>query len=196
MHIVSRQEALDNGLKKYFDGKVCGKGHLSEKYVKTSQCVECAISRAKLNYENNREKCIERSKKYYDKASKREYDIEYRNKNRERYRATKRAYKKKRPDISNLSCALRRDHIKLRTPPWVDRKELREIYRKNHEISKSTGIKHHVDHIIPLKGKLVSGLNVPWNLQSIPAVDNVRKHNKINLEEYNNVHKTPVLRTP
>jgi hypothetical protein len=43
--MLSRLEAKKLGLTKYFTNKVCSKGHLSERYVSTHQCVECIRER-------------------------------------------------------------------------------------------------------------------------------------------------------
>lgn len=66
------------------------------------------------------------------------------------------------------------------TPKWLtetDYLAILKFYNEAKRLEKETGIKYHVDHIVPLQGVNVCGLHVPWNLQVIPATDNIRKHN-------------------
>lgn len=72
---------------------------------------------------------------------------------------------------------------RLATPRWVDRKQIKAVYRLAAETVMKTGIPHDVDHIHPLQGILCCGLNVPWNLQVIPASENRQKSNSFSLAE-------------
>jgi hypothetical protein len=66
-------------------------------------------------------------------------------------------------------------------PSWLDDDDFwmfDEIYDLARIRSKMTGVPHHVDHVIPLRGRNVCGLHVPLNLQVIPAEDNLRKLNR------------------
>jgi len=68
------------------------------------------------------------------------------------------------------------------TPSWLNELQIPEIesfYVEAARLTKETGIAHHVDHIVPLQGKEVRGLHVPWNLQILTAEENHKKGNKI-----------------
>jgi hypothetical protein len=77
---------------------------------------------------------------------------------------------------------LRAKGVRQAKPKWLtdDHKwMIEEIYELRDLRSKLTGVVHHVDHIVPLRGQNCCGLHVPWNLQVIPAVDNLSKSNSI-----------------
>ena len=70
------------------------------------------------------------------------------------------------------------------TPKWLTKDHLKQIesfYKESKELENLDGIKRHVDHIIPLQGKTVSGLHVPWNLQVITRKENIKKGNRITI---------------
>lgn len=64
------------------------------------------------------------------------------------------------------------------TPRWLsgdDIKAIDQMYEKASAMTAATGIPHEVDHVVPLMGRDVRGLHVPWNLQVIPAYQNRAK---------------------
>jgi 5-methylcytosine-specific restriction endonuclease McrA len=67
----------------------------------------------------------------------------------------------------------------LATPKWVNVEELLAVYAESRR-RRRAGENVEVDHIVPIRGKLVSGLHVPWNLQIIPKAVNDEKRNKLN----------------
>ena len=67
-----------------------------------------------------------------------------------------------------------------RTPAWLsedDKWMIEQAYELAALRTKMFGFIWHVDHIIPLNGRRVSGLHVPTNLQVIPGAENSRKSN-------------------
>lgn len=77
----------------------------------------------------------------------------------------------------------RRLALKNATPIWADLAAIELIYAESRRLTLVTGIKHNVDHIIPLQGKRVCGLHIPCNLRVITKAANVRKHAKFGDED-------------
>lgn len=91
------------------------------------------------------------------------------------------AWRKTNPARVAASTAKYRASRSQRTPAWLTQEQLEligKLYALCSEMSKSSGIQYEVDHIVPIRGRSVSGLHVPWNLQIIPRSENRSKINK------------------
>ena len=106
-------------------------------------------------------------------------------------RQVKKTHAKNNPDkITEKSNRARVKKLQ-RIPRWIKDvfiDEIKEFYKMAKLMEKVFPWKQHVDHIIPLKGKTVSGLHVPWNLQILSKKSNLENSNKYVQE----VEPTPV----
>lgn len=88
------------------------------------------------------------------------------------------AWQRSHPVASNVRNSKHRAGKTQRTPQWADHDAIRAMYQKAQQQTLTTGVRHHVDHIVPLRSKIVSGLHVHHNLQVLPEKDNMKKGNR------------------
>lgn len=180
---------------RYFTGRPCPRGHISERMVSNRECVTCLRERTaarnakpeiakKMNAarywkdpEKSKIKNALSRRKHIDK--RREYDrIRYQDPARmadAKTRAVIWAHRNKAKRAGLI--AAYRAAKKHATPPWLTKEQRREM-REFYIAAAARDGEWHVDHIVPLKGMNVCGLHVPWNLQIITGDENRRKGNK------------------
>ncbi len=87
----------------------------------------------------------------------------------------KESYFKRDKSKMRFYSAKRRTSKLRATPLWLTQEQIMEMKR----IYDSCPPGYHVDHIVPLQGKSVRGLHVPWNLQYLTYSENVTKGNRL-----------------
>lgn len=189
MNIITRAEAKAAGLKKYFINTPCPNGHVSERFVSGGQCVECNLDRRIKHYEKNRDRELSAVKAWQDEnrernlSQKREYRLANLSKERERKRLHMLRYNKREELAAHRAArrAVYRASKVNASPSWLTDEmnaEIRRKYAIAQLFTRETGIPHHVDHRMPLRGDTVCGLHVPWNLRVVPALLNLKKGNR------------------
>ena len=164
--IISRSDAIKQGLKHYYTGKPCKHGHHSNRYVSTGGCVSCSSIYLKNFISNNNDRFREIQAAYYER-------------NKEHKQRYLKDYAERNPHKYNHYAGKRRAAKLNATPPWADLEAIEEIYNLASWMTRENGIEYHVDHIEPLQGKYSCGLHVHYNLQIIPATENRKKSNKL-----------------
>jgi hypothetical protein len=136
---------------------------------------------AKEWYERNKELTKERARTWALANPEKRQAIHRKNRDShlEQHNATNREWNKNNKPLKAALQAKRKSVILQRTPKWdADAHLIVAKYQVAAMLSRETGEPYHVDHIIPLQGKYVSGLHVFSNLRVIPGSDNVKKSNK------------------
>lgn len=104
----------------------------------------------------------------------------YREQNPEKIKAIRKNWEKENAGRRREYVAFRRAMKKKATLSWLTkahREKMVLYYKLAKKLSKINNMDYHVDHIVPLQGSNVCGLHVPWNLQIIPATENLSKAN-------------------
>ena len=143
------------------------------------KCRLCAAGEARAWRAANREAHRAYSKRWKrdNKEHAKRKALEWSAKNKDRRAKACREWNGRNQDKRAAAVARRR--AKLVTPAWADRTAIAGFYRAAKIMEAETGVKHHVDHIVPLNSPLVCGLHVEHNLKVIPARENVLKRNLV-----------------
>ena len=181
----TRKEAKKLGIKYYFTGQPCIRGHVALRKTKGS-CLECmkqdwVIDNKKRSEKPKSEASKAAGKRYYEKnkeavkarANARPPEEKQNNRNK---------HKEKNPDLYKALVSVRKRRHRQATLKWITAEQklaMRQLYLQAIKLTKLTGERYVVDHIVPLISDVVCGLHVPWNLRVITQEENLRKSNKL-----------------
>ncbi|KKL97025.1 hypothetical protein LCGC14_1838570 [marine sediment metagenome] len=145
-----------------------------------ARCRDYARKFGKIRYETNREwfKDYRRKNKEKQQAYMEVYSKEYYERNKDSIKEASRYWRQNNPDKAASYREIRNQYLKERTPRWANLDKIKEIYLERDRLIVETGVQHHVDHVIPLNGKCISGLHIHTNLQILTAAANLNKSNK------------------
>lgn len=185
--VISRADAKALGYKRYFTGKSCKHGHVSDRLVSNKMCCDCAKNKISIWRSNNPEKVIQYNRKYYANNQDKAIVVaaKWRSENPER---VKDGCKKYRTENSE-KISIRRSSLKGRANRrkyeskrraikigneinWTneDKERVNRLFQEAAQLEKLTGIKFHVDHVVPLSR---GGPHHPDNLQVVTAKYNM-----------------------
>ena len=192
---IPRNKAKEAGEKFFMPDKPCKHGHIALKWTSNNECTECIAIRTStlefkektrnrfaIYHQKNCEKYRLKSKEWQqeNKELANQKSKEWRINNPEKAKAIWKKQREKRYSQKLVLNANRRAMKINATPSWltaIHKAQIQEMYDVAIAKTMQIGIKHDVDHIVPLLHDSVSGLHVPWNLQILTASENRQKSN-------------------
>jgi len=143
-------------------------------------CKSCKSKMDAAYREKNKKNLALAKKEYYQKNKERHNEksrLDYLN-NSGAYKLRAKQWKKENRDRHNANC-MERHVLKMQRKPNWDQEFTDFVFSEAYDMAKRkellTGVKHEVDHVVPLRGKTVCGFHVWSNFAVIPASENCSK---------------------
>jgi hypothetical protein len=181
----TRKEAKEQGATHYYTGEPCSRGHIALRKTK-GVCVECmkedwVVDNEKRKLKPKSEAAKAAGQRYYER-NKELVKARAAARPKEDVNAYKQKYKEANPELYKALTSVRKRRHRNATPKWVTAEQklaMRMLYLQAQELTRATGERYVVDHIVPLINDEVCGLHVPWNLRVITQEENLQKSNKL-----------------
>ena len=165
----------------------CGGTHCISNFNRDKQqldgyavyCKPCRKLKNALRYQRDKEKIKSQTNswKLANKSKKKEAYLRWYEKNADRVCRDGAVWRSKnRSKVASFMAAYRARKL-LATPKWADKEAIESVYELAKALTASTGVEHHVDHIVPLQSKHVCGLHCESNLRAITWKENRTKSN-------------------
>jgi len=143
MEIITRAEAKERGLKRYFTGKPCKHGHIAERTSREGKCTKCMAIMQSNNYIKNREKRLKQNAKYREENKEKLYahKKEYYKENKEKVLKKNKEYRVANKDkIIHIN----REYYKNNKTEILNKNK--EYYNRNIEHAKELSKKYRVEN--------------------------------------------------
>jgi len=156
----THQEAKRQGVTYYFTGEPCKHGHICERFASSRACRQCVYAR-------NRKRTV--TEDYWVNYG----DEEYKERKRE---ASRRYYQRNKAKWDKMFAKRRRqEKLARRAATETDNQAMKRMKLEAQIRTIDSGVKHEVDHVIPLIHPKVCGLSTKHNLQVLTKAANRRK---------------------
>jgi 5-methylcytosine-specific restriction endonuclease McrA len=117
VQIISRKAAKAAGLKYYFTGKPCKRGHIDQRFVSSFMCFECGRDKTREAY-----RALDIDQRRAGRDKRKAYVQQWRASNRERllayYGERNKRYKEQQPDYFKHHYASNRERKKRQSLEW------------------------------------------------------------------------------